>query len=94
MANHMDTLKLTTIQAIFPDELQWLRDHRWDFVKDNFTYLSLLHSDSLSKYHLNQIRVWINAEKSELARKEQAERKAAQLPSGHTLTASGAPWRN
>jgi hypothetical protein len=77
MTNHMDTLKLSTIKEIFPDELMYLRQHRWDFVERNFTYLSLLNNDQLSTWHLEQIKNQINAERAAIAKKLEDEQKGA-----------------
>lgn len=87
MTNHMDTLKLSTIKEIFPDELIYLQQHRWDFVERNFTYLSLLNNDLLSTWHLDQIRRMMVAEEQAKieAEKEAQEKKRdpSQLSGGY-----------
>lgn len=47
-------LRLEVIKELFPAELQYLADHRYEFLDHGYSeYITLLNENRLSTYHLS-----------------------------------------
>jgi hypothetical protein len=89
MTDIFQTLKLSTIEKLFPEEFAYIQDHVWEYAATNSTVLLLLNSDQLSLAHLESIHHKLEADKADKAKAEQeANRKVridpASLASGYT----------
>jgi hypothetical protein len=55
MSDIYQCLSLATIQAVFPEELEYIRQNRFHFAEHKSDWLLLLNSNRLSLAHLVQI---------------------------------------
>jgi hypothetical protein len=92
MSDPYQTMKLSTIQVLFPECLQYIQDHIWDYVATNTTVLILLNNDQLGLSHLESIHRQIEADKAEKI-KEEAEAQKKTRVDPHSLTGGAGAWR-
>lgn len=70
--DHFQVLKQSTIQSLFEDEYLWMKRNRWWMAANHqANMLLLLGADNMSLHHLNQVRQWMQAEKNEIAKKDE-----------------------
>jgi hypothetical protein len=80
--DHFQVLKQSTIQSIFEEEYQWMKDKRWWLAENNQANMLLLpDADKMSLHHLNQVLQWIQAERNEIAKKLEDEQRKKRDPS-------------
>lgn len=84
MTDHFQCLKLSTIKELFPEELAYIQEHRWEYAATNSTVLLLLNDDKLSLFHLESIHRQIEVDKAAAARKE--EEKNRKVRDSSSLT--------
>jgi hypothetical protein len=80
MTDIYQCLRLTTVKELFPEELQYIKDHVWDYARTNSAVLLLLNDDKLSLNHLESIHRQIETDKA-AAIKAEEETKLKQRDS-------------
>jgi hypothetical protein len=75
MTDFFQCLKLTTIKEMFPLELQYIKDHVWDYARTNSAVLLLLNDDKLSLHHLEAIHRQMEADKVAIAKRLEEEQR-------------------
>jgi hypothetical protein len=75
MTDFFQTLKLSTIKELFPEEFAYIVNHAWDYAKTNSTVLLLLNDDKLSLNHLESIHNRIESDKAAIQKKLAEEQR-------------------
>jgi hypothetical protein len=87
MSDPYQTMKLPTIQVLFPECLKYIQDHIWEYVATNSTVLVLLNNDQLGLSHLESIHRQIEVEKvaiqKKLAEEQRVTLSGMNLTGGH-----------
>jgi hypothetical protein len=81
MTDQFQTLRQSTIAALFTEEYTWIVENKWCLIDNNQTnMILLLDDDRMAFSHLNTIRQWMAQEKAAIAQAEAEANKVTRNP--------------
>jgi hypothetical protein len=76
MTDRYKFISFEICQALFPEEMEWLKNNRYAVIEKYPDYLSLLSTGQFSHWHMCQIHQQMISEANEKAKtEEEAKRK-------------------
>lgn len=79
MTDVFQVLRWELVKNIFADEVEYLRQRRWDFAQYKPDFLVALNADLFSLHHLDQIRHMMDADKAEIEKQEAEKLKKSRI---------------
>lgn len=79
-------INLRMLKEIFPTELAYIREHRFDFMKAYPEYLILLNENRLSHWHVYNIAERMKEEEEAKKKEKAKEINGANLTGSHRDT--------
>lgn len=81
MTDVFQVLRWEIAKDIFSEEIEYLKQRRWDFAQHKPDFLVTLNADLISLRHLDEIRRMMDNEKAEIIKKLEEEQRKKRDPS-------------